>query len=117
MKTLVEMCKGYGIQGAWTITLSVLTYLVHKKLKKHEEIVEKSKKRQENIEIGLQSLLYFRLTEQAKMYIRQGYITLQAYKDLEYFFTAYSNLGGNGVAKKLYEECKELPIREEMYYE
>ena len=57
MKTLIEMCKGYGIQGAWTIALSVLTYLVHKKLKKHEEIVEKSKKKQENIEIGLQSLL------------------------------------------------------------
>lgn len=113
----MEVLTQYGIQGTWSIILSVLTYLIHRKIKEHEKLVKQSKAKQENIEMGLQSLLYFRLSEQAKFYIKQGHISRQAYKDMEYFFTAYSNLGGNGVAKRLYEECKELPIREESSYE
>lgn len=110
----------WGLQIAYALLLAFILFLCRqlysKMVKEYEKQKienEKNKLKQDFIMMGLQSLLYFRLCEQAKLYKKRGSMTRQEYKDLEYFFTSYTNLGGNGIAKKLFEECKLLPIEEE----
>jgi len=45
-------------------------------------------------------------------YIERGYITKDEYEDLnEYLFIPYTNLGGNGSAKRMMDEVNKLPIK------
>jgi len=45
-------------------------------------------------------------------YLDRGYILKDEYDDLvKYLYKPYSAFGGNGLAEKVFEEVKELPIR------
>jgi len=62
----------------------------------------------------LRGLAHDRICALGEVYIRQGYISRDAYENLhDYLFLPYEELGGNGTAKKIIEEVKRLPLREE----
>lgn len=45
-------------------------------------------------------------------YIERGWITQDEYENLhDYLYVPYSQMGGNGSAKKIIEEVNKLPIR------
>ena len=45
-------------------------------------------------------------------YIERGWVTQDEYENLnDYLYDPYSQLGGNGSAKKIIEEVNKLPIR------
>ena len=45
-------------------------------------------------------------------YIERGYITRDEYENLhDYLYSPYTNLGGNGTAKKVMDQVDKLPIR------
>lgn len=45
-------------------------------------------------------------------YIERGYITKDEYENLvDYLYTPYAAMGGNGTGKKIIEDVKKLPIR------
>lgn len=46
----------------------------------------------------------------SEFYIMTNQITLQELKNLEYIYTGYHALGGNGTGTELFERCKDLPI-------
>ena len=47
----------------------------------------------------------------AEKYIRRKGITMEELEDLEkYLYKPYKELGGNGTAETLVEQCKQLPI-------
>lgn len=49
-------------------------------------------------------------------YIERGNITKDEYENLyEYLYKPYSELGGNGSAKKIMEEVNKLPIHESLH--
>lgn len=50
-------------------------------------------------------LLYDRL----EYYIEKGYITVEQMEDLDYLYTPYRLMGGNGTCERLYEEVCKLP--------
>lgn len=46
-------------------------------------------------------------------YIEQGWITQDAYENLnDYLYKPYEKMGGNGTAKKIMDEVNKLPIRQ-----
>lgn len=51
----------------------------------------------------------YRLIALCKGYIKQGYITLEQYEQLNEFYLVYSGLGGNGQAKEYYDMTIKLP--------
>lgn len=58
--------------------------------------------------LGIGHAEIFRLCEK---YIRRGAITMDELEDLDrYLFKPYSELGGNGTAAALVEQCRKLPI-------
>ena len=55
-----------------------------------------------------------RCTMNVCTHIKRGYLADEhELKEIEYIYTAYSKLGGNGTGTELYERCKRLEIKEE----
>lgn len=54
--------------------------------------------------------LHSQLYEKGGKYIKNNAITLSELDDLEYTWTAYQNLGGNGTGEMIYAKCRQLPI-------
>ena len=57
------------------------------------------------------ALLHDRIYSCCHVYIERGCITSEELKNLEYLYNPYHMAGGNGTAKKMYSDCKELPLK------
>lgn len=45
-----------------------------------------------------------------RSYIERGYITMDEYEEYEAEYQIYSALGGNGLARRIFEQVDELPM-------
>ena len=70
-------------------------------LRQYVREVDKSEKHKINLIV--QSYRY-RLTQLCHLYLKQGYMTVEQYDQLNEFFSLYEALGGNGEAKRLYDK-------------
>lgn len=50
------------------------------------------------------------LVEQGREYIKRGYVTMDEYEEYEDHYKLYSNLGGNGLARRIFEQVDDLPM-------
>ena len=50
------------------------------------------------------------LVEQGREYLNRGYITMDEYEEYEAEYKIYSDLGGNGLARRMFEQVDELPM-------
>lgn len=50
------------------------------------------------------------LVEQGREYLKRGYITMDEYEEYEDYYKLYSDLGGNGLARRIFEQVDELPM-------
>lgn len=50
------------------------------------------------------------LIEQGREYLNRGYITMDEYEEYEDHYKLYSDLGGNGLARRIFEQVDELPM-------
>lgn len=50
------------------------------------------------------------LVSQGRVYLKRGYITMDEYEEYESEYRVYSNLGGNGLARRIFEQVDELPM-------
>lgn len=50
------------------------------------------------------------LVEQGRKYLKRGYITMDEYEEYEDNYKLYSDLGGNGLARRIFEQVDELPM-------
>lgn len=50
------------------------------------------------------------LVSQGRIYLNRGYITMDEYEEYESEYQVYSNLGGNGLARRIFEQVDELPM-------
>lgn len=62
---------------------------------------------------GLQRLQRFRLQENLKNALKQGYTNQHEIEELSRLYESYIELGGNGVIKVLFERFLDLEIKEE----
>ena len=45
-----------------------------------------------------------------RSYIERGYVTMDEYEEFETEYQIYSALGGNGLARRVFEQVDELPM-------
>ena len=50
------------------------------------------------------------LVSQGREYLHRGYITMDEYEEYESEYQVYSNLGGNGLARRIFKQVDDLPI-------
>lgn len=50
------------------------------------------------------------LVVQGREYLKRGYITMDEYEEYEAEYQAYSYLGGNGLARRIFEQVDDLPM-------
>ena len=50
------------------------------------------------------------LVERGRKYIKRGYITMDEYEEYEEHYKMYSDLGGNGLARRIFEQVDDLPM-------
>lgn len=90
-----------------TAAFSILTVAVKHLFSK----MKKYKQDQETVRKGVVVMLHFQLYQTCQVYIRQGYITIEDLKSIEYLYREYTKLGGNGTGTELFKRCQSLPIR------
>lgn len=66
-----------------------------------------------NIKDGLLAIMHDCLYQRCTYFIGQGTIDTSALKNLEYLYSSYHALGGNGTGTELYTRAKSLPIKED----
>lgn len=54
----------------------------------------------------------FRLVQLCRIYLKQGYITVDQFEQLTEFYNLYENLGGNGQAEDYYRRTIALPRKD-----
>lgn len=50
------------------------------------------------------------LVAQGREYMKRGYITMDEYEEYESEYQVYSRLGGNGLARRIFEQVDDLPM-------
>lgn len=50
------------------------------------------------------------LVSKGREYLKRGYITMDEYEEYEDHYKLYSDLGGNGLAHRIFEQVDELPM-------
>lgn len=109
--------------GLFKIVPKVITSAVHKAIKGvSNEDLQEIKTQLANIQadietklnlntVGTLALLHYRIHKNTQRYLERGYMTINERDDLEHIYRSYEDLGGNGTAQALYEQCKNLPIK------
>ena len=118
---ILEFATKYWLQLVVTSGTAIVIYIIKSSIKMvveqmMEEIDEHFKEdiaEQEVIKYGVLSLSHYILYKQCQFLIDRGYVTVSELDDLEHLYSGYSALGGNGTGTKLYEDCKNLPIKSE----
>ena len=75
--------------------------------------IKKSKKRQDAVELGLQSLLRAEIIRQHEKWEDKRYCPIYAKEALKRTYESYHLLGGNDIATGLYNDTVALPDRAE----
>lgn len=50
------------------------------------------------------------LVAQGREYLKRGYIMMDEYEEYESEYRVYSRLGGNGLARRIFEQVDDLPM-------
>lgn len=57
------------------------------------------------------------LVSQGREYLKRGYITMDEYEEYESEYDVYKTLGGNGLARRIFEQVDDLPMMPNGNYE
>lgn len=66
--------------------------------------------RNDNVAKLLLSVSKNQLITLGRTYIERGYITMDEYEEYEAEYQIYSSLGGNGLARRVFEQVDDLPM-------
>lgn len=83
------------------------------KQRKHDETVTAMKNTDALLKAGVVAMLHHEIYQNCSSYLDRKCISTGELNDLEYLFTSYKALGGNGTGEILYTKCKSLPIRKD----
>lgn len=108
MGPMHEFVAQYWLQWIFGIVTAVLAGAYSNLAKR----LKTQKKENKMIKDGLLALLHDRLYQCCSQYLSEGSVDMDALKNLEYLYTNYHELGGNGTGTELYNRVKSLPIRQ-----
>lgn len=102
---MVEFIVRYWVEELFAVIIAIIGWLIKQ--------VKAKKSEYEILREGIVALLHDRLYSACSFFIARGYCTLEDRNNLEYLYTPYKQLGGNGTGMRLYEKCLELPYEAE----
>lgn len=70
---------------------------------------EKKEKEHEALKNGVTAILRDRLMQTCEYYATQGWIPVHSFENVVMLYTAYHDLGGNGIVSQLYDTLQTLP--------
>lgn len=96
---------------------SVIIVMVQRVLKRFKErkqlnklVIQETNERFQMLENALIALQHDRLYRLTEEYIERGYVTLDELDNLDYLFSSYKALGGNGSGERRYNLVQKLPV-------
>jgi len=104
MKLLLQILP-YIINICSGCILAVCTYHITRIRSEKQE----QAKKEDALEAGVQCLLRNSIVTDYNKYSNKGYCPIYAKESLKRTYEAYSNLGGNDVAKELYHTLLQMP--------
>ena len=66
---------------------------------------------------ALVAILHNKIYTQGACYIQRGYVTIDELHDLEHLYDPYRAMGGNGTAEQIYNNVKNLPVKQKSVLE
>lgn len=110
INSLILAIFGISIYGV----LRKFTVGVKKSQESRNAEKELTEKRFNNLEKAQVAILHNKIYRQCTEHLIDEFISLADMDDLDYLFSAYKSLGGNGTGEDLYNEVRRLPkIRKE----
>ena len=113
---------GYWITGITSIIVAALGsswigVIIQSKREKNSEIYKKIDEIERNVnehiaivEQALAGVEYLGIKMSSKAILDRGFVTIEELEDIDkLMYKPYRAMGGNGVAKELFEEVKRLP--------
>ena len=102
MILLLDFILRYWVQELFALIIAAITWMVR--------AIHKKKDEYDILREGILALLHDRLYQSCSFFIGRGYCSIEDRNNLEYLYTPYKALGGNGTGESLYKKCLELPI-------
>ncbi|WP_056961222.1 hypothetical protein [Liquorilactobacillus satsumensis] len=96
---------------AWAVR-NWTKYLEHKK-ETHQKTMDGLHQTDNLLKAGVVAMLHHELYANCTKYLKNEYVTPGQLNDLEYIFSSYKDLGGNGTGEVLYNKVRALSIKEE----
>jgi len=85
--------------------------IINQKQKKEKEEMDNMKNKLSSLEIAMKAISHDKIYKLTDEYIDRGWVTLDELDNLEYLYTAYRTLGGNGTGEKRYNRVQALPVK------
>lgn len=116
METLIT---GGVVACMFTIMGNIIMFVLQRRASKEDkndlnllERIEQQEKEQEIMKSGLKALLHDRLYQGCRESLEKGVISSSELSNMEYLYTSYHGLGGNGTGTVLFERISSLPLAE-----
>lgn len=102
---MIEFILKYWIEFLFGLLIAGMSLILKTLLK--------SAKENKALKDGMKGLLHNDIIYRCKKHLIIGFVTLDDLEELEYLYKPYSELGGNGTAKKMMNRVYQLPIKKE----
>lgn len=100
------------LSGSSSLLTGVLLYKFRERNDFDRKEREDQKLKQEALADGVVAMLRDRLMDAMDLSIRSGWVAVDKAEIVSRMFTAYHNLGGNGIVSHTYAKFADLPHRE-----
>ena len=110
MSTLLQILLSAIVSAMVTIILGII---IKRPLEKRADaavkFAEEERTKQKALMAGVQAMLRDRLLQGYRFYEEKGFADYDERSNMENMYTAYHNLGKNGVMDDMHKKFKELP--------
>lgn len=104
---MIEFIQRYWLEVFFGCIVSALSLVVRTIWAKIQHETEE----QQVMKDAALAMMHDRLYSLARVYLKQGWATIQDLDNMERIYSAYHNLGGNGTGTELFNRCRALPIK------
>ena len=104
---MIEFIQRYWLEVFFGCIVSALSLVVRTIWAR----IQRETEEQQVMKEAALAMMHDRLYSLARVYLKQGWATIQDLDNMEHIYSAYHDLGGNGTGTELFNRCRALPIK------